>query len=121
MITFKFRGNITEIGELKQGTSKSGKDWSRIDFVCEVADGRYSDYIAVTASNEVAHTINSCDIGEEIAVEGYIYAREYNDRYYNNLEVTKVYRHKAQAPNTPIAPVTAPAPAAQEGADDLPF
>lgn len=127
MITFQFRGLVDSIGEFKEGTSKAGKDWRRVDFVCEVKEGRYSDYIAVSASNELADIIGECELGEEIAVKGFIYAREYNGRYYNNLEASEVHRHKAAIPATAAAPAPAPAPRprpaapAQEGEDDLPF
>lgn len=120
MITFKFRGLIDSIGELKEGTSKAGKDWRRVDFVCEVKEGRYSDYIALSASNEVADIIMDCELGDEIAVEGYIYAREYNGRYYNNIEAAKVYTHQNARPAAPAAPAPAAKPA-DDGADDLPF
>lgn len=126
MITFKFRGTIDSIGDLKEGTTKNGKDWKLINFVCDVPDGRYSDKIAMQASGDNADIIAACAIGEEIAVEGYIYAREYNDRYYNNLEASKVYRHTSARPAT-ATPAYAPAPVPpapqvnDNPDDDLPF
>ena len=98
MVNFEFKGRIHEIGELKEGTSQKGKDWKRIDFVCSVRTDRFEDFVAVSASNAMADVIKDCDIDEEIAVKGYIYAREYNGRYYNNHEVTDVERAKAGTP-----------------------
>ena len=81
MITIKFRGKIDSIGEVKGGISqKKGKEWKVVDVICAVQEGRYSDKIIMTAPNEVVDEVLECRIGEEVAVEAYIYAREYNDR-----------------------------------------
>ena len=122
MVTFQFRGRIDSIGELKQGVSAKGKEWKRVDFVCVIPDGRYEDRISLTASNEVADTIYSCDLDEEVAIKGYIYAREYQGRYYNNLEVSEVFRHKAEQAQAPApAPTPTQAQASNSAIDDLPF
>ena len=115
MIEFKFVGRIDSFGELKEGVSKSGKDWKRLDFVCVVPDGRHEDRIAVSASNDVAMAVSKCELGEDVSVRGYIYAREYNGRYYNNLDVAEIHRKgEAKAQEAATA-------AAQDGNEDLPF
>lgn len=97
-----------------------------VDVIFDVPDGRYSDKIIMTASNEMVDEILACQIGEEVAVEAYIYAREYNDRMYNNINLSKLYRHSAARPAAPAsAPqATAPAYTAPDNDnpdDDLPF
>lgn len=116
MITFNCRGLLSQVGELREGTSQNGKDWKFITFLMEVRDGRFVDRISLQASGENADIINDCSDGEEIAVEGYIYAREYKDRWYNTLEVNKIYRSNRTS-------AAAPAHSSNAGTteDDLPF
>lgn len=135
MIITKFRGTLDSIGEVKGGVSqKTGKEWKMVDVIFDVPDGRYSDKIIMTASNKMVDEILACQIGEEVAVEAYIYAREYNDRMYNNINLSKLYRHSAASPAAPArpaapAPVYAPqaaapvynAPANDNPENDLPF
>ena len=127
MITIKFRGTIDSIGEVKGGISqKTGKEWKMVDVIFDVPEGRYSDKIIMTASNEVVDEVLDCRIGEEVAVEAYIYAREYNDRMYNNVNLFKLYRHSAARPAAPASTPQATAPAYNAPAndnpdDDLPF
>ena len=113
MIITKFRGTLDSIGEVKGGVSqKTGKEWKMVDVIFDVPDGRHSDKIIMTASNEMVDEILACQIGEEVAVEAYIYAREYNDRMYNNINLSKLYRHSTARPA---------APANDNPDDDLPF
>lgn len=116
MITFKFRGTIYSIGEFKEGTRKDGTTWCRVDVVCDVPDGRYTDKVVFTASDANADIISNCEVGEEIAVEGYIYAREWNEKFYNNLQASTVYVHGAQA--QAAQPAATPA---NNDDNDLPF
>lgn len=120
MITFNFTGSIFALGELKEGYKRDGSTWRRIDVVCEVPDGRFTDKIAFTAMDGNADILAGCREGDEISVEGYIYAREWNDRYYNNLQASKVSPLR-QPIAQPAAAATAPAPTAPAVHDDLPF
>ena len=66
MITIKFRGTIDSIGEVKGGVSqKTGKEWKMVDVIFDVPEGRYSDKIIMTASNEVVDEVLDSSLDEE--------------------------------------------------------
>ena len=66
MITIKFRGTIDSIGEVKGGISqKTGKEWKMVDVIFDVPEGRYSDKIIMTASNEVVDEVFEVEVLED--------------------------------------------------------
>jgi hypothetical protein len=92
MIKFKFSGKVAEVSAAKEGVSKNGKGWRLIDFVCTVPDGRYEDNISLTAKGLIADNVEALDMGDNVDIEGCIYAINYNNKWYNRIEALSIRR-----------------------------
>ena len=77
---------ITQVFDLKTGTSQSGKDWQMLNFVGETY-GEYNKQIYFTCFN--ADVIETIKAGSDYDISFEIEAREYNEKYYNTVRVFK--------------------------------
>src|SRR5574344_651703 len=82
-------GIITEVFAKQSGTSKSGKEWAKQDFILEV-EGQYPKHIIFTRMGaeriDKYPTIN----GQHVKVSFDIDAREYNGKWYNSVMAFRV-------------------------------
>lgn len=101
---------------IESGTSKSGNAWQKQNFVIETA-GQYPKKVCFQLFGD---KVNDCpNVGEEVKVSFDAESREWNGKWFTQLNAWKVERQGAQpAPQQPqyaqAAPSTPPA-------DDLPF
>lgn len=127
-------GTIRERGELKTGTSQSGREWAFQDIVLEVMTGnnRYKNLVVKADINTISD-LDQLPDGASVEVTYYVDAREYNGRWYPEAHLFSVkpagqsqhvggtnfsrrtYGESEQAP-------AAPAPQQQVNVEtDLPF
>jgi len=106
----KVTGKIDKIGEVTEGTSKAGRAWKKVEFVLTTPD-QYNNLYAFTIFGEdkVDKFIKYNKVGGNVDVDFNVETREYNDKYYTNLQAWKVFK----AEGTP--------PPADEEKEDLPF
>tara|TARA_R110002033_G_scaffold60171_1_gene110187 strand:+ start:1878 stop:2201 length:324 start_codon:yes stop_codon:yes gene_type:complete len=106
----KVTGTIDKIGEVTEGTSKAGKAWKKVEFVLITKD-EYNNLYAFTIFGEekVDKFIKYNKVGNEVDVDFNVETREYNDKYYTNLQAWKIFKAQDTA-----------APQAKEE-DDAPF
>jgi hypothetical protein len=100
------------------------------EFVVTVEDGNYPQDIALQFVNDKVSLLDSVQAGQEVTVSFDIRGREYNGRYFNNLNAWKL-QSGAAAPAAPAAAAAAddkPAAAGKdvpadfdEYEDDIPF
>lgn len=112
------------MSEVKSGKTQSGYDWARMTIVIEVPGFQGSttklalDVIGVDDIKEVS----LLSAGDKVEVTWTIYARNWNGRWYNNVELFKIRKLEETKPSEP-AP--APAPIADDldpmANNDLPF
>lgn len=86
-----FEGELVWLGEMRQGVSQKGKEWQAIDFVIKYKDGKYDSRLQLQAFGaEKVGLIMAAGIGSTIRVEWLPSSREYNGRWYTNLEAKEV-------------------------------
>ena len=113
---------IKEVLDVVSGTSKSGNDWTKATVIIEHKDGDYTDTYPMTVfgSDKVQRAEDL--VGETVDVKFDIRGREYNGRWYADVNlryINKVHEEKAAAAP---APQQAPAPEQEDDPDgDLPF
>lgn len=122
MALYTSKGTITDMSEVKSGKTQSGYDWARMTIVIEVPGFQGSttklalDVIGVDDIKEVS----LLSAGDKVEVIWTIYARNWNGRWYNNVELFKIRKLEETKPSEP-----APAPIADEldpmANNDLPF
>jgi len=117
MSELKVTGQLKQILYPENGTSKAGKEWSKQDFVIETED-QYPKLICFTLFGDKTDLISNVKLGDNIDVSFNLESREYNGKYFHNVNAWKVIlveRNESQAPIDDI-----PAPIEDEDGD-LPF
>ena len=91
MATIKERGTIAVLGEVQSGTSQSGNPWYRQTIVVNVEGYRGSFRpIAVQASGKVVGDLEGAMVGDKVEISYEVTGREYQGRWYNNVDLYKV-------------------------------
>lgn len=107
------KGIISHMGEIQQGTSQSGYDWARQVIVIDVHsfNGTFSK-IALTAQNQRVDDLQEYQIGDRVEVGYSVTAREYNGKWFNNVDLVNINFMEDFAPAAPAAPAPQVAPVA---------
>lgn len=103
----RVKGIISHMGEIQQGTSQNGYDWARQIIVLDVAsfNGTFSK-IALTAQNQRVDELADFQIGDRVEVGYSVTAREWDGKWFNNVDLVSINFLEEAAP----APVPVPAP-----------
>ena len=100
----KEKGTIKVLMEEQTGTSKTGNAWQSREFVIEVSEAGYTNFVHFKAFGRDVDDLRSASVGDEVEVSYKPQAREYNGRWYdeNRLygirNLTKNGAPKAAAP-----------------------
>ena len=91
MAIVKERGTITFMSEVQSGVAQSGNPWYRQTIVVDVAgfNGSYRK-VALQASGNIVGDLENAQIGDKVEVSYQVTAREYQGRWYNNVDLYKV-------------------------------
>lgn len=124
MALFYTKGTLSQIGEVMSGTSTNGNPWSRMTILLDVPG--YQGTITKMSFNVSGDRISDVmehKVGDKVEIGWSIYAREWNGKWYNSVDLINI---KAQdAPAHTAAPAAAPMNFAQEEMQpvdgDLPF
>ena len=119
------KGKVVAILAKKNGTTKSGKDWESQEYVLETETNNpeYPRHFVFNVFGGDKIVQFDIKMGEELAVTAEIDAKEYNNRWYNQVTAYKVYHsNKAQHPIQSINPKRNEAPKVKnDDSDDMPF
>lgn len=115
MNELKIKGRLIAVLPTVTGVSKAGKDWSKKDFVIETDEGQYSKKIAFTLFGDKTNAVDSVAVGTELEVSFNIDSREFDGKWYSNINawlVKPIAPAPAQYSETPPPPQipTAPMP-----------
>ena len=104
MSIIKERGTIVVLGEVQSGTSQKGNPWYRQTIVVDVAgfNGSYRK-VALQASGNVVGDLDGAVIGDKVEISYQVTAREWNGKWYNNVDLYKVEFLEPQL-QQPVAP-----------------
>lgn len=87
----EIKGKVKNILAVESGEGKNGKSWQRQDFVIEYMDGNFEKLACFTARNEsIISKVAGLRSGQEINVHFNVESREYNGKYYTNLNAWKL-------------------------------
>lgn len=120
------KGIVLEILPVQSGTSKTGKDWQKLEFVIETNE-QFSKKIAFTLFGDKLSLLAGISIGESVDVHFNLESREFEGRWFHNINAWRIdtvastsqpsvaeYAKTSNPPN-PIDDIQ------NDGADDLPF
>ncbi len=122
-------GKIIAVLPEQGGTSRNGNEWKKQEYVLETHE-QYPKKVCfqLFGADRIAQA--AIQPGEELTVSFDIESREYQGRWFTNINAWKVTRQAEAAPAAPVVaddPFAAPAkPAAEDfppanPVDDLPF
>mgnify|MGYP005991723143 CR=1 FL=1 len=120
-MSLEVKGTVTAVLDPLEGTSKAGKEWKKQSFVIDTG-AQYNPLVCfeVFGEDKIAELIEPISEGQEVTVSFNLSSREWEGKYFHNVQAWKV------SPVGGSAPVAAPAPAPSAdvtppGDDDLPF
>ena len=113
-MTYELTGKIKLIQE--EQTFASG--FNKREMVVTVDDGRYPQDINLEFVKDKISLLDGLEPGQEVTVSFDIRGREYNGRYYNNLQGWKVVAADGDTPDEPAPQGDEPPPM---GDEDIPF
>ena len=111
----KVTGTITKVLETKTGTSKAGKEWSKLDFILETTEEYNNLYcLGIFGAEKVEKFLQYNKVGNEVDVEFNVSCNEFEGKYYTSLNAWKVFKAATDEDAQPEGEPDA-------GSDDLPF
>ena len=134
-MALELEGTIRQKLGVQSGTSARGA-WAKQEFILEFPDGNYTSQACFTAwGQDKVQELDKYQAGDRVKVSFNLKSREYNGRWYNDLQIWRiapagadVAQQSAAAPAAPQAPSyqSPPAPSlddmpADNPEDDLPF
>ena len=123
MAVYLSKGTISDMSEVQSGTSKNGYQWQRMTLTLDIPgyQGAITKQVFNVTGDDVKDVL-MFNCGDRVEVEFVIYAREWNGKWYNNVDLIKIrpQEQKEAAPaeeeKKEIAPVVDDNPES-----DLPF
>jgi len=123
-MSFKTTGKVLQILPEIKGTSARG-DWKKQDFVIETAEEQFPKKICFTLFNDKNGTFDKIKPNMEVEVSFSIESREYNEKWYSNINafrVDLVQKDGSTGNNPPpFSPSDIPPMGESDDKDDLPF
>lgn len=113
MAIIKEKGTIAYLSEVQSGVSQSGNAWARQTIVVDVEgyNGTFRK-LALQASGNIVEELKGVAAGTKVEVSYQVTAREWNGKWYNNVDLYKI-EFEQQTPvsqpqipeNTPTDPI----------------
>ncbi|WP_423127806.1 DUF3127 domain-containing protein [Gaoshiqia sp. Z1-71] len=119
----EIKGKIRQVLPVSSGTSKTGNEWKKQEFVIDTIDEQFPKQICFTLFNDKLSLVNGLKPGTDVNVSFSVESREFNGKWYHNINAWKVDNLSAEAPEHFIPDYTAddiPPEPTDEG-NDLPF
>ena len=86
----KVAGRITNILEVETGETKAGKEWKKQSFVVDSGDQYNPDICFSLFGQKKIDLIKDRAIGEDVTVSFNVSSREFNKKWYHNIDAWKV-------------------------------
>jgi hypothetical protein len=116
-------GTLIQILKSETGVSKAGKDWRKQEFVIETNE-QFPKKVCFTLFGDKSSLIDGFSEGTEIEVFFSLESRDFNGKWYHNINAWKIEKAGAPAqktypPEFQIADI--PSEMADDSGNDLPF
>lgn len=121
----EIKGTIKNILEVESGTSKAGKEWSKLTFVVSNNDG-YEGAEQIFAfdifgAEKVEDFLKYNKVGKDVEVSFNIRTKEYNGKYYTTLQSWKIFSSSKGDQYTESIEDEKVSGIVEDETDDLPF
>ncbi len=115
--------DLTGTVKLIQPVQTFDSGFTKREMVVIVQDGKYPQEIKLEFVQDKVSLLDNLHVGREVTVTFDIRGREYNGRYFNNLQGWKIVTPEDEAAFSPEGQLSAPPDVAQPDFDDsdIPF
>ncbi len=117
-------GKVLQIMPITTGTSKAGKEWVKQEFVIETQE-TYPKKVCISVMGDKTQELKKYVPGNEIKVSLNLESREYNGKWYTNVNAWRIEGStggQAESPSTEGYVENTEMPSSNDGStDDLPF
>lgn len=114
------KGKVIQVLPMEGGTSKSGNQWSKASLIVETTENpKYPKKVKISNMKN-ADTFSKIAVGSEVTFKVEIESREYNGRWYTEVNCWGWDTPQVQQTPAQPAPQAQNAPAQEEN-DQLPF
>lgn len=117
------KGKLVKKLDVESGTSKAGKEWKKQSFLVNTGAQYNPEVCFQLFGDDKIQMLDGVNDGDELEVSFNVSSREYNGRYFHNIDAWKISKEAAATNNAPetIPPDTDLEPIGDDEADDLPF
>lgn len=89
----KVTGKITKVLPVQSGTSKSGSEWKKLQFVVETTEQYNNIYCFDLFGEEKVDNFEKYNkVGDNVDVDFNVRTNEWNDKYFTSLDCWKVFK-----------------------------
>jgi len=118
------KGTLLQILKMETGVSKAGKEWKKQDFVIETNE-QFPKKVCFTLFGDKISLIDGTAEGSEIEVYFSLESRDFNGKWYHNINAWKIEHAEAAGSAKSYPPEFAsgdiPPELADDSGNDLPF
>lgn len=82
----KISGKLVKVLATESGTSKSGKEWTKRNFVLNTGSEYNPEVCCQVFGEEKSKALDQFNEGQHLEVSVNVYSREYNGRYFHNID-----------------------------------
>ncbi|MCF8297019.1 MAG: DUF3127 domain-containing protein [Saprospiraceae bacterium] len=90
------QGKLIQILPVQSGVSKAGKDWSKQEFIIETQE-QFPKKVCFTLFGDKTDLLQGISEGEELKVSFNLESREYNERWFHNINAWKIEKITSQS------------------------
>ena len=122
-MSFRVKGKVIQILAEQKGTSARG-EWKKQDFIIESTEDQFPKKICFTLFNDKSSSLNGLTPGTNVEVFFNIESREYNEKWFHNINAFRVERvneNPSSVSPPPYSQSDIPPLEAGADSDDLPF
>lgn len=113
------KGKLSRILEPESGTSKAGNQWKKQEFLIETSD-QFPKKVCFTLFNDKVNALAGLNPGDEIEVSFDVESREFNNKFYHNLNAWKIEKPGPQKATGDFPPPLTLDDMPEESFDDQP-
>ncbi|MFZ5429869.1 MAG: DUF3127 domain-containing protein [Bacteroidota bacterium] len=88
-MSLNLKGKLVRILQVESGVSRAGNAWKKQDFVIET-DDQYPKTVCFTLFNDKVTLLAGINPGEPLEVSFDVESREFNGKFYHNLNAWKI-------------------------------
>lgn len=94
----EFKGKVIAVLDKKSGTSKAGNEWAKQEYVIEEIEGQYPKKMCFEVFGEDKISQFNIKVGQVLGVNFNIDSREWQGRWFNQVQAWKIVNLDQQAP-----------------------